>query len=166
MLYDVTFTDLIKNARALWEDYDKKVDEVMFIRDTLQEKFVSLIKQAYGFSDFPLLIRNYLNDKSKDNARTLKRRLNFKFGKQNWKLDEILMCGNDVYAYQIPFVLNRKKYILQLPVHPHLSIKNIRYAMNGEYALYIRDSKYSITFLYSDYTMEKMNEYIKGLADD
>lgn len=151
------------NAFNIYKDYEKKVGEMQYISNTLKEKYVSVLKHNYGFDDVPLLIGNYLKEKTKSMSRIVKHRLNDIFGKYKWDLGKIVFCGYECYAYQVSFTFNRKSYYIQIPNYSNITPNIIEYVDNGMYSLWQKDSKNCSTLIFKHYSKEKVAEFIKNL---
>lgn len=137
-------TKIIDKALAMWKKYEDKVEEMETIRDVLKDKFISKVKCFYGTDPIPRLIEERLKETAKKNSstiRSLKRMLNMKFGEYNWKLNQIIICGYDSFAYEIPFSANGKEYSLKVPNYQNLNIYNIEAIELGVYCFYRRDNK-------------------------
>ena len=159
---------IIDKALAMWKKYEDKVEEMETIRDVLKDRFVSKVKCFYGTDPIPRLIEEHFKisetvRKNSSITKSLKRVLNMEFGKYNWKLNQIIICGFDSFAYEIPFSANGKEYSLKVPNYKNLTSYNIEAIEFGAYCLYRRDSKNTITFLYAHYKKEKVAEFIKAV---
>lgn len=156
--------EVVKSVLKLWQEYEKKVDEVTFIRDTLKEKFVNTVYKIYGYDNTCICIQDYLKDKTKENKRRIKTHLDIFYGKQKWDIDKIVCCGNDVYGYQIPFKIDKIKYYIQIPNHPNLSVENICYANYGMYQLCEYENDYCVTVIFADYDRVKIADKIEEIS--
>lgn len=157
---------MIDEIYDMWMEYDDKISKIEFIRDLIKEKFLKTVKEL---NDPDMLSENIINyvssNRSQENARILKHRLNFEFGKVKWVLKDITYLGEEIYGFGIPFLLNGKRYRIESPCFKNLTLNNMHSMSLGRFSLYVYSNSHALTQLYSSRSKEDIAEYIKKLSD-
>lgn len=154
-----------ENVERLWSEYEKKAQEMLFMRDVLKEKFIKMVKEKYGLDNLPHIFLRTMKEKSKENINILKHHLNKDFGKQNWDFTNMRYLGYEPYGFCIEFTLNRKRYKIEIPYYENLNVSNMQYTVFGRYCLLERENQHSLKMIMTDFSKEKIAEFIKILAD-
>lgn len=150
-----------------WMEYEDKISKMKFIRGLLKEKFLKTVKELNEPDMLSETIFEYVNsNRSQENARTLKYRLNYEFGKVKWLLKDITYLGQEIYGFGIPFSLNYKRYRIEAPCFKNLTLDNMYSTGMGKFSLCVYNNKNTLTQIYSSRSKEDIAEYIKKLSSD
>lgn len=156
---------MLDKIYKMWMEYDDKISKIEFIRDLIKEKFLKTVKELNVPDILSENIINYVSsNRSQENARILKHRLNFEFGEVKWLLKDITYLGEEIYGFGIPFSLNYKRYRIEAPCFKNLTLSNMHSMSLGMFSLYVYNNNHALTQIYSSRSKEEIAEYIKKLS--
>ncbi len=159
----------IDYAKWLHEEQVKRVEKEEYIKALLLEDYINQIRQyitRYDFVDiFPCAQKEVGKKlkKERPHLETIKTFIleDFFSNDKTFKLQKIVSCGYEGYAWKIEFAGYGKTVFIEIPVKKHLTPENVHYAHDGMFAFGVYECEYYMTVLKKSYDIKAMADYIK-----
>lgn len=174
---------IIKTCQDKIQTEEKKIEECNFNIDTYKLRMINNIRGLYidisektletvwhGFHNKPT---------DKEELKTYKSRYDYivfiikehiigdtkcSYKKKNF-IEDIVVCGFDRYAYNITFIVNDIKFILEVPVVKNVSLDNYMHCNYGQYWLGYYSSKYCRDYIKTSYELDDIKKAFKEFIE-
>lgn len=164
----------IDYAKSLYEEQIKKAEKEEYIKNLLLEDYVNQIKQYFTRYDVIDIFGKAQKEvgkklkKERPHLETIKQFImdDFLSNDKNFKLQKIVSCGYEGYAWQIEFTAYGKTVLIEIPVKKRLTAENVHYANDGMFVFGVYESEHYIRILKKCYGIEAMSDYIREWAVD
>ena len=162
----------IDYAKSLYEAQIKKAEKEEYIKNLLLEDYVNQIRQYFTRYDVVDIFGKAQKEigkrlkKERPHLETIKRFVmdDFLSNDKNFKLQKIVSCGYENYAWKIEFEAYRKTVYIEIPVKKHLTCENVHLANDGMFAFGVYESEYYLQTLKRSYDIKTMSDYIREWA--
>lgn len=167
--YDWQTNPVFEIARVskMYEEQLEKVSKEEYIRDLLFADYVDKVKANMSRYDmFTNLFRDaqkQIDKKKKSERKELALLLDFVkedflSNDDRFELTSMISGGYECYYWDLYFKLNEQEFYITIPVTNNINVDNFKWAHNGMFCFYIKDSEYSSH-------CEKASYRIKDIAD-
>lgn len=174
---------IIKTCQDKIQTEEKKIEECNFNIDTYKLRMINNIHGLYidisektletvwyGFHNKPT---------DKEELKTYKSKYDYivfiikehiigdtkcSYKKKNF-IEDIVVCGFDRYAYNITFIANDIKFILEVPVVKNISLDNYMYCNYGQYWLGYYSSEYCRKCIKTSYELDDIKKAFKEFIE-
>ena len=159
----------IDYAKWLYEEQVKRVEREKYIEALLLEDYVNQIKGHYTRYDVITIFSAAQKEigkklkKERPHLETIKTFLleDFFYNDKNFKLQRIISCGYEGYAWKIEFTGYGKTVFIEIPVKKNLTPENVHYANDGMFAFGVYEGEYYMSVLKKSYDIKAMADYIQ-----
>lgn len=159
----------IDYAKCLYEAQIAKVEKEEYIKRVLLEDYVNQIKGYYTRYDVITIFSAAQKEigkklkKERTHLETIKTFLleDFFNNDKNFKLQRILSCGYEGYAWKIEFEAYGKTVFLEIPVKSRINSQNVHYANDGMFAFGVYEGEHYMSVLKKSYNIKTMADYIQ-----
>lgn len=145
---------MLNNIRGLYVDISEKTLETVwrgFHNKPTDKEELKTYKSAYDYIDF--IIKKHIIDDTKCSYK-----------EKNF-IEDIVVCGFDGYAYNITFIVNNIKFLLEVPVVKNVSLDNYIYCHYGQYCLRYYSSKCCQEYIISSYELDDIKKAFKEFIE-
>lgn len=175
--------DLIEKCQNKIREEEKKIEECNFNIDTYKLRMINNIHGLYiDISEKTLeTVWNGLHNKptDKEELKTYKSMYDYivfiikehiigdtkcSYKKKNF-IEDIVVCGFDRYAYNITFIANDIKFVLEVPVVKNVSLDNYMHCCYGQYWLGYYSSKYCRECIKTSYELDDIKKAFKEFVE-
>lgn len=175
--------DLIEKCQNKIREEEKKIEECNFNIDTYKLRMINNIHGLYiDISEKTLetVWRGFHNKPTdKEELKTYKSKYDYivfiikehiigdtkcSYKKKNF-IEDVVVCGLDRYAYNITFIANDIKFILEVPVVKNVSLDNYMYCRYGQYWLGYYSSEYCRDYIKASYELDDIKKAFKEFIE-
>ncbi len=145
---------MINNIRGLYIDISEKTLETVwkgFHNKPTDKEELKTYKAMYDYIDF--IIKEHIINDTKCSYK-----------KKNF-IENITVCGYDRYAYNITFIANDIKFILEVPVVKNVSLDNYIYCHYGQYWLGYYSSDICQSHIKMSYELDDIKKAFKEFIE-
>lgn len=176
-IYDSSLKDntleKIAYAKELYDKQVMKAEREEYIKNVLLENYVNKVKAhrtRYDVIDiFGKAQKEVGNKLKKDRPHfeTIKHFLmdDFLGNDKSFKLEHIISCGYENYAWRFEFRRNDKVCYIEIPIKRSLTSENLGYAHYGMITFGIQESEHYWRMLKGSYEIQEIAGFIKDWAD-
>lgn len=133
-----------ETLRTLWCDFNNK-------EKITDEEEAKKYKNAYDFVDY-IIKQDIISDTK------------CSYKKKNL-IEEVISCGYENYAYSIKFIVNKIKFVIEIPVVKHINTENYIYARYGKYCLAYYSSAYCQECIKESYDFDDIKKAFKEFIE-
>jgi len=158
----------ILEAKNYYKEQEHLVKKAEYLLNVLEENYVSTIRNCPTRYDFiPAYITEAIKELSQKDKRKAKRNLEFLEhcisedffdDKIQIKITNIIQYGMVTSGIEFYFEYNDKKYWVYVPVRHNLSTLKSD-LLEGKFGIFIEDSDYSSSILFSSYDINEMKKW-------
>ncbi len=167
--YEANIIEDIEIAASAYLEQVAKAKREMYIKDALLVNYVDRIREHISRYDLVNVIALAQKEvgiklkKDRPNLETLKRWLleDFLNDDKAFKIDTIVSCGYEEYAWQINLIGHGKRIYLDIPAVKKISPRNIEYARYGKFGFGVYESTSHMRTLKESYSMKVIADFIK-----
>ena len=168
-----TTLEKIAYAKNLYEAQVMKAEREAYIKDVLLENYVDKVKShlsRYDLIDIYSQAQEEIGKKLKKDRphfETIKSFLmeDFLNNDKSFKLEKIISCGYENYAWQFEFKRNGKVCYIKVPYMRNLTAEHLEHANYGMYTFGIQESEHFWRMLKGTYEMQELAGFIKDWAE-
>ena len=145
---------MLSNIRGLYIDISEKTLETVwhgFHNESTDKEELKTYKSAYDYIVF--IIKEHIISDTKC------------FCKKKNFIEDIVVCGFDGYAYNITFIANDIKFLLEVPVVKNISLDNYIYCHCGQYCLRYYSSKCCQEYIKASYELDDIKKAFKEFIE-
>ena len=145
---------MINNIRGLYVDISEKTLETVwhgFYNKPTDKEELKTYKSKYDYIVF--IIKEHIIGDTKCSYK-----------KKNF-IEDIVVCGFDRYAYNITFIVNDIKFLLEVPVVKNVSLDNYMYGCYGQYWLGYYSSEYYRECIKTSYELDDIKKAFKEFIE-
>ena len=145
---------MINNIRGLYIDISERTLETVwhgFHNKPTDKEELKTYKSAYDYIDFTIK-KHIIGD------------IECSCKKKNF-IEDIVVCGFDRYAYNITFIANDTKFLLEVPVVKNISLDNYIYCHYGQYCLRYYSSKCCQEYIEASYELDDIKKAFKEFIE-
>lgn len=170
--------DEIQKAKLADIEYSKGLYEAQvyiakkedYLKDLLLEDYVSKIRRLqtrYDVVDIYSKAQGEIGKKLKKDRphlETIKHFLmdDFLNNDKKLKLEKIICCGYEGYAWRFEFKGYGKTSFIEIPIKRKLTPENIEYVHFGMFAFGVYESEHCYSTMKTSYDIKEVAEFIKG----
>lgn len=133
-----------ETLRTLWHGFNNK-------EKITDEEEAKKYKDAYNFVDY-IIKQNIISDTK------------CSYKKKNL-IEEVISCGYESYAYSIKFIVNKIKFVIEIPVVKHINTENYIYARYGKYCLAYYSSTHCQECIKESYELDDIKKAFKEFIE-
>ena len=166
-----TILDKILYSKKLYIEQTENVEKEKYIEHLLLLDLISQIKKNITSHDY--CEKLFLNAQSEFRKKGGKKTyLNFLkdflkedfFKNKDFVITDLIMMGVDHYSCEIIFLLNNKKYSIEMPILENLNKNNFLFAHQGMFTLFdVIDEKAYCESIIQSYNPQDISNYLKTL---
>ena len=145
---------MLSNIRGLYIDISEKTLETVwrgFHDKSTDKEELKTYKSSYDYIVF--IIKEHIIGDTKCSYK-----------KKNF-IEDIVVCGFDRYAYNITFIANDIKFILEVPVVKNVFLDNYMYCQYGQYWLGYYSSEYCRECIKTSYELDDIKKAFKEFIE-
>lgn len=168
-----TTLEKIAYAKNLYDAQVAKAEREEYIKNVLLQNYVDKVKahtSRYDFIDiYPLAQAEsgFKLKKERPHFETIKRFLmeDFLNNDKSFKLEKIISCGYENYAWQFEFKRNDKVCYIKIPYMRNLTAEHLEHANYGMFTFGIQEYEHFWRMLKGTYEMKELAGFIKDWVD-
>lgn len=145
---------MLNNIRGLYIDISEETLETVwhgFHNKPTDKEESKIYKTRYNYIDY--IIKNHIIGDTECSCK-----------KKNF-IDDIVVCGFDRYAYNITFIANDIKFVLEVPVVKNISLDNYIHCHYGQYCLRYYSSECCQTYIEASYELDDIKKAFKEFIE-
>ena len=161
-------------SKKLYDEQVNKVKKEEYIKDLLLEDYAQKIRAHHSRYDYIDIFDKAQNEvgkrlkKERPHLETIKHFVleDFLNNDKTFKLDKIISCGIEGYAWRLEFKGYGKTIFIEIPIMKHITSKNLEHASYGMFTFGVYESDYCYRVLKQSYEIKAIANFITAYFDE